>query len=77
MSAVGAPAGIAAWSEQADAGPSGMPQGNPESTAVGGDKNESVAVPEPSTFFPAAVLVAGALLRRRRGRGPRSGGELA
>jgi MYXO-CTERM domain-containing protein len=29
----------------------------------------SVAVPEPSTFFPAAVLVAGAFLRRRR-RGP-------
>ena len=28
----------------------------------------SVSVPEPGTFFPAAVLVAGALLRRRRGR---------
>jgi hypothetical protein len=37
----------------------------------------SVAVPEPGTFFPAAVLVAGALLRRRRGRAHRSGGELA
>jgi fibronectin-binding autotransporter adhesin len=28
----------------------------------------SVAVPEPGTFFPAAVLVAAAFLRRRRGR---------
>ena len=28
----------------------------------------SVAVPEPGTFFPAAVLVVGAFLRRRRGR---------
>ena len=29
----------------------------------------SVSVPEPGTFFPAAVLVAAAFLRRRRGRG--------
>ena len=28
----------------------------------------SVSVPEPGTFFPAAVLVAAAFLRRRRGR---------
>jgi uncharacterized protein (TIGR03382 family) len=31
------------------------------------------AVPEPGTFLPAALLVAGALLRRRRGRASRSG----
>ena len=33
----------------------------------------STAVPEPGTFIPAAVLVAGALLRRRRSRSHRSG----
>ena len=33
----------------------------------------TTAVPEPSTFIPAAVLVAGALLRRRRSRSHRSG----
>ncbi len=33
----------------------------------------SVPVPEPGTFLPAAVLVMGALLRRRRGRARRSG----
>lgn len=37
----------------------------------------SVPVPEPGTFLPAAALVAGALLRRRRGRGHRSGGAVA
>ena len=33
----------------------------------------STAVPEPGTFIPAAVLVAGAILRRRRSRSHRSG----
>jgi uncharacterized protein (TIGR03382 family) len=33
----------------------------------------STAVPEPGTFIPAAVLVAGALLRRRRSRSHQSG----
>ena len=33
----------------------------------------SVPVPEPSTFLPAALLVMGALLRRRRPRSHRSG----
>lgn len=33
----------------------------------------STAVPEPGTLLPAAALVAGALLRRRRGRARRSG----
>jgi MYXO-CTERM domain-containing protein len=33
----------------------------------------SSAVPEPGAFIPAAVLVAGALLRRRRSRSHRSG----
>ena len=33
----------------------------------------STAVPEPGTFIPAAVLVAGAVLRRRRSRSHRSG----
>jgi hypothetical protein len=33
----------------------------------------STAVPEPSTFIPAALLVMGALLRRRRPRSHRSG----
>ena len=33
----------------------------------------STAVPEPGTFIPAAVLVMGALLRRRRSRSHRSG----
>ena len=33
----------------------------------------STAVPEPGAFIPAAVLVAGALLRRRRSRSHRSG----
>ena len=33
----------------------------------------TTAVPEPGTFIPAAVLVAGALLRRRRSRSHRSG----
>jgi sulfatase modifying factor 1 len=33
----------------------------------------SVPVPEPGTFIPAAALVMGALLRRRRGRASRSG----
>ena len=33
----------------------------------------STSVPEPGTFIPAAVLVAGALLRRRRSRSHRSG----
>jgi uncharacterized protein (TIGR03382 family) len=33
----------------------------------------STAVPEPGTFIPAAVLVAGALLRRRRSRSHRTG----
>ena len=47
VSAVGAPAGIAAWSEQADAGASWMPQGNPERTAVLGDKYEAFAVGGP------------------------------
>jgi len=35
------------------------------------------AVPEPGTFIPAAALVAGALLRRRRSRSHRSGGAAA
>lgn len=34
-------------------------------------------VPEPSTFLPAALLVMGAFLRRRRGRARRSGGAAA
>ena len=33
----------------------------------------ATAVPEPGTFIPAAVLVAGAILRRRRSRSHRSG----
>lgn len=33
----------------------------------------STAVPEPGTFLPAAALVMGALLRRRRSRSHRSG----
>ena len=33
----------------------------------------STAVPEPGTFIPAAMLVAGAFLRRRRSRSHRSG----
>ena len=33
----------------------------------------STAVPEPGTFIPAAALVMGALLRRRRSRSHRSG----
>jgi hypothetical protein len=33
----------------------------------------ATAVPEPGTFFPSALLVMGALLRRRRGRAHRSG----
>jgi uncharacterized protein (TIGR03382 family) len=37
----------------------------------------STPVPEPGTFLPAALLVAGALLRRRRGRASRSGGAVA
>jgi hypothetical protein len=37
----------------------------------------STAVPEPGTLLPAAALVAGALLRRRRGRASRSGSGAA
>ncbi len=37
----------------------------------------SVPVPEPGTFFPSALLVMGALLRRRRGRASRSGSSAA
>jgi len=37
----------------------------------------STAVPEPGTFLPAAALVAGAFLRRRRGQAHRSGGAAA
>jgi uncharacterized protein (TIGR03382 family) len=37
----------------------------------------STAVPEPGAFIPAAVLVAGALLRRRRSRSHRSGRAMA
>ncbi len=37
----------------------------------------ATAVPEPGTLLPAAALVAGALLRRRRGRASRSGGAAA
>lgn len=37
----------------------------------------STAVPEPGTFIPAAMLVMGALLRRRRGRASRSGSAAA
>lgn len=48
------------------------------SAAINTTPGESIlagqtAVPEPSTFIPAAVLVAGALLRRRRPRSHRSG----
>jgi MYXO-CTERM domain-containing protein len=35
------------------------------------------SVPEPGTLLPAAALVAGALLRRRRGRASRSGSAAA
>jgi multisubunit Na+/H+ antiporter MnhB subunit len=37
----------------------------------------ATAVPEPGTLLPAAALVAGALLRRRRGRASRSGSGAA
>jgi hypothetical protein len=67
VSAVGAPAGIAAWSEQADAGPSWMPEGNPERTAVRGDKYEAFAVRGPvwgegraDSEWQSAAAVAGA-----------------
>ncbi len=35
--------------------------------------SSATAVPEPGTFLPAAAMVMGALLRRRRGRAHRSG----
>ena len=49
----------------------GLYSGATTFTASGGElvPSVSVSVPEPGTFFPAAVLVAGAFLRRRR-RGP-------
>jgi MYXO-CTERM domain-containing protein len=49
----------------------GLYSGATTFTASGGElvPSVSVAVPEPGTFFPAAVLVAAAFLRRRRGRG--------
>jgi autotransporter-associated beta strand protein len=48
----------------------GLYSGATTFTASGGElvPSVSVSVPEPGTFFPAAVLVAGAFLRRRRGR---------
>jgi hypothetical protein len=39
--------------------------------------SQATAVPEPGTLLPAAALVAGALLRRRRGRASRSGSGAA
>jgi uncharacterized protein (TIGR03382 family) len=45
----------------------------PSSTSYPEFGAASTAVPEPGTFIPAAVLVAGALLRRRRTRSHRSG----
>jgi autotransporter-associated beta strand protein len=48
----------------------GLYSGATTFTASGGElvPSVSVSVPEPGTFFPAAVLVVGAFLRRRRGR---------
>ena len=47
--------------------------GGPGAVVSNFSLTSSTAVPEPGTFIPAAVLVAGALLRRRRSRSHRSG----
>ena len=44
---------------------------------VGAAFTSTSSVPEPGTFLPAALLVAGALLRRRRPRSHRSSGATA
>ena len=49
------------------------PSFNGSETGITEWSASSTAVPEPGTFIPAAVLVMGALLRRRRSRSHRSG----